>query len=992
MATANPEFKRTIIIGLGGGGELILTHLKRFFLDEYNVLPPSIRLLCLDTDPDRVAVRSSLSEKQITLDDHESLYMKVAQPSLFIDSSKEVQDWFIAPVPAGSIDRGAGAVRQNGRLALFYHINNFMRRIDAMYEALGDQGLHDQMAYAKERLGATKSFRLSKKATSIHVCGSLAGGTGSGSFLDVAILLRNIFPDALIHGFFLLNWIYRNKAFAYRVQGNVYAALAELDNIQSIWYGAKDFVPYEMTYADKAVTVRKPPYDLVNLIDGRNEIGENINEVGALCETVATAIFLSVSAMGDPVDSVEDNLLAHINVQSPRIWNGRFARYSSLGVSSIYYPAKELYELKTCEEAHRLCTQAMEELEGTEADASRATDMEHIENDVKHLFGNDQLNLLNRAYVQDKVCPVQMNIALPVKTFHISDKQFPKLIRGLLEKEEKKLKQKIDESFKDNEKIFIEGTVWLALEQKTTEIEKDSKLDAAYLQRWIDVAVGLLEGQNDAVTSDINQEDDNVRNYWEDAEALLKVAQKARFFPGFGGPRKTAVANWTARVVRLFNAIRNKKKAEFERQVYERLINLLRAKSPSRVKAPSEVIAALRATQGELEKISREEWANYRLLESKSNHIIVGGGHIVVVPWQEDSVSGRESTLLNYREFKADKNIHKAEDFAGETEKLVELFRGYCRNKLKELKDVSVHQAIETVGERRYGNKDTYTKELFSHLFRSAAALWCYDEGRINELQQLQYDRIVNLGVFEKQEGINNYDGVVNEVKGTYSIRADHTFSTTGDPQRIWLLNFAATLPVYFLSDLDHSKKRYEEEMTPTYHIDKQFESELPDLFPAGDVENISLRVLGMAIVKGIDVIHDEKLPPRQGHIFTFDDQDSVEKLNYGKPIKWRLFRDMYKEITDGYNPEDRGNNLLDILMQLLREKVDSMRNDNESNLRGCIERHIAEVKKKLDSRDFTRLISARLTYREVKELEEFLSKKGYDMDIKRYFKADKIG
>ena len=351
------------------------------------------------------------------------------------------------------------------------------------------------------------------------------------------------------------------------------------------------------------------------------------------------------------------------------------------------------------------------------------------------------------------------------------------------------------------------------------------------------------------------------------------------------------------------------------------------------MKAPSEVIGALRATQAELEKMYRQERANYRLLMSKPNQIMVGGGHIVVVPWQEDSVSGLEPTLLTYREFKADKNIHKAEDFAGETEDLVELFRGYCRNELKDLKGVSVHQAIETVGKRMYGNKETYTKELFKHLFRSAAALWCYDEGRINELQQLQYDRIVNLGVFEQEEGINNYGGVVNEVKGTYGIRADHTFSTTGDPQRIWLLNFAATLPVYFLDDLDHSKKRYEEEMTPTYHIDSQFERELPDLFPADDIENLALRVLGMAIVPGIDVIHDEKLPPGQGHIFTFDDQDSVKKLNYGEPIKWRLFRDIYKEITDDYNPENRGNNLLDILMQLLREKVKSMKNDNEGNL-----------------------------------------------------------
>ncbi len=296
------------------------------------------------------------------------------------------------------------------------------------------------------------------------------------------------------------------------------------------------------------------------------------------------------------------------------------------------------------------------------------------------------------------------------------------------------------------------------------------------------------------------------------------------------------------------------------------------------------------------------------------------------------------------------------------------------------------------MGAKRYGNKDVYTKELFDHLFRLASALWSYDKGRVTELQQLQYDRIVNLGVYDQQEGIINYDQFVTQVKGTYGVRADHTFSSTGDRQRIWLLNYAATLPVYFLSDLEQNKKRYEEEMIPTYHIDQYFEKEVPDLFPVNNRANLALRVLGMAIVPGIDVIHDRKPDDRGGHEFTFKDRDSVAKLNSGDEIKWLLFRDMYQDVADDYDPDNKGNNLLDMLKDLLREKVESMKKDNESNLRQCIKNYIATVKKKLDGRDFSRLISARLTYQEVKEMEAFLSKKGYDMDIERYFKADKIG
>ena len=39
---ANPEFRKIILIGLGGAGQQIVLRTKRFFLDTYGVLPPSL--------------------------------------------------------------------------------------------------------------------------------------------------------------------------------------------------------------------------------------------------------------------------------------------------------------------------------------------------------------------------------------------------------------------------------------------------------------------------------------------------------------------------------------------------------------------------------------------------------------------------------------------------------------------------------------------------------------------------------------------------------------------------------------------------------------------------------------------------------------------------------------------------------------------------------------------------------------------------------------
>ena len=57
----------------------------------------------------------------------------------------------------------------------------------------------------------------------------------------------------------------------------------------------------------------------------------------------------------------------------------------------------------------------------------------------------------------------------------------------------------------------------------------------------------------------------------------------------------------------------------------------------------------------------------------------------------------------------------------------------------------------------------------------------------------------------------------------------------------------------------------------------------------------------------------------------------------------------------------------------------------SESELREAIQAHIDRVGEKLESRNFSKLSSARITYREIAELKRFLDRQGYGMDIARY-------
>ena len=326
-----------------------------------------------------------------------------------------------------------------------------------------------------------------------------------------------------------------------------------------------------------------------------------------------------------------------------------------------------------------------------------------------------------------------------------------------------------------------------------------------------------------------------------------------------------------------------------------------------------------------------------------------------------------------------DSKIQTSEDFLRiyqrEKGELARLFVTYSKKKLEGLATIDVGQAMDAV---RKGSRDEYLNEQFDHLFRLSSALWSFSKSSINEVQQSQYDKIINLGVYDQEQGAKEYDRFVKAVKLKYDVRADHTFSTTHDPYRIWLLNYAAALPIYFLSGLRENKRRYQDEITPTYHIDSYFEMNVPDLFPTSDVDNLALRVLGMAIVPGIDVVQDHKLV--KGHKFICD-LEAVKKLYFGDPKVWILFREMYEEVKNSYGGNET-DNLLDILKTSLEEKVRSI---PANKLREMIQVYINKVRVKLANRDFSRLISARLTYREITELEQFLSPVGYAMDIDRY-------
>jgi len=992
MTDENPILKKTIFIGVGGAGRLILTHIKRLFKDRFGVLPPSIKLYSIDTDDDTVRIRSSLSEKSHYLSVNEKLHLNVPTPTHFIEADPIVKGWYVLPAPAGAINKGAGAVRQNGRLGLFQHIGEFVNHVDKLQEQLNSMRLPAQMGRTAMNMGAHTDFKLADKDVEAFVCGSLAGGTGSGTFLDVGIILRDMMPNALIHGFFLMDWVYRHKAFAYRVSGNTYAALSELDNMQSLKFGDKNFVPYQMTYTKaNPVMVKKHPYDLINLVDGRNEYGENIHEVDDLCETVATAIFLSIGPMAPRIRSVADNLMQHVHVSPPRVWKGKYARYSSFGVSSIYYPAEELHRMLSLECALDLCSNALKYAQKARDDTKAQQDrMQRILQDVQSFLGKGNLDLLNKGRLRDRVCPDRKSAPFAFKEVDLKDKKFPKKIEQGYDRVEKAQETAVQNSYNNNNQIHLNAAND-SLNKKIQDIEADSLVGVTYMQQWIQSAVDELRHQSKGARNDENNALQQAQNHKKNADGIIQNAKKIGGTFGRHKRRKELMGQWLQEKRLQLNAALESGRFHYLKKFYDNIIKESHSKKPEGSGDITDAVGALLKAKQAIEALIREEQANLEVLKDKPNQVLLGNGNLVVVPDKDKRLLNGEEIRLPYRQFRVK---HEGGDpqyylsvFKESPKKLTDLFLEWSREKLEYIKGITVEDALKTIGENQ-GDKDAYITAQFDHLLRMSAALWSYNESRMTIKQREQYANIVNLGVYDQDEGMKKYNKYIEKVKKRHRITKDHSYSTTRERHRIWLLNYAAALPAYLLTGLEEKKTIYEEEITPTYHSDQYLELEVPDLFPEKDVSNRALRILGMAIVPGIDVIRDEKLS--RGHKFTLDDPE-IRDINYGDPMEWELFRKMYRDVVDDYPEEGEKKEkdrtyLLDRLKELLITKVNSLTPDER---RKNISKYIRMVKQKMDDRDFTRLISARLTYREIKELKKFIRKPvegpSYNLDIEAY-------
>lgn len=224
------SFTKNLIIGLGGTGQQILLEAKSSMMNHCGEIPAGIRFLAIDTDVPDEKVINPYTQREVKFEGSEFLRLSgngainVAKEAEGTWWPKGCTDW---PLPGA----GAAAKRMHGRAKLGLNINNVDRVIREAVSAVRLIGIDGPDVNREGKIRV------------IIAC-SLAGGTGSGCWLDVANLLREQLneSDRLV-ALMLLGDAFDGKPGTTNKYANTIASLKELQWLLSD--GVPDASPYK---------------------------------------------------------------------------------------------------------------------------------------------------------------------------------------------------------------------------------------------------------------------------------------------------------------------------------------------------------------------------------------------------------------------------------------------------------------------------------------------------------------------------------------------------------------------------------------------------------------------------------------------------------------------------------------------------------------------------------------------------------------------------
>ncbi|MGK5059990.1 tubulin-like doman-containing protein [Janthinobacterium sp. LB2P49] len=396
------ELRPTLFIGIGGTGMQVLMRVRRRVLNtqwggagnrtriEGLADFPIAQFIHFDLDNGAVIESGESQAKDLQFDQVkftdddkvvESFDMdKYSRDEDSLEKYPHIKEWLpLTPQRIRELrfdmSSGAGQIRAVSRLYFFDKYAKIRDKIRLKLKAL-------KAGLSHERQLAELGLRMETNRFRIVIVGSVAGGTGSGSFLDMGLLARWLArsevgaADVELMLFLPTGYTKANKD---RVEANGYAALMELE---SAMMGNKGYVGRWDAYDRPELT--REPYSEVYLIDSGNLAQQHTKDVSDVYHMVADSLFEDFASadFARAKRSIAVNQAQHKNsLYNAPVPQDRFGdmrlyfskRFSSFGMAVL----DTRQEAARDERAHRWAgamLQAFFGVGGTDAGANRATD------------------------------------------------------------------------------------------------------------------------------------------------------------------------------------------------------------------------------------------------------------------------------------------------------------------------------------------------------------------------------------------------------------------------------------------------------------------------------------------------------------------------------------------------------------------------------------------------------------------------------------------
>lgn len=329
-----PKLRRTLFIGLGGTGMKSILETKRMLYENYKDIPPMIAFLGIDTDGPgfETATLTAKDGTPISLKTSETLAITVSEPHDIFRHSPDRFQW----MPEGNIPGldqlsiGAGQMRSNGRFAITNKENDVINRLNNSLDKVNNADIIDNEKYSV--LGAD---------TEVHVVFSLSGGTGAGTFLNLAYLLKRIAPTAKISGYAVLADVFKSQlsgAMSARVRPNALGAIKDVDFLTHL---TLDSDPVELHWMRTVDKITERPFRALYLIDNKNANNDSFTSIIPLCQMISLALVTNVGALGVAMNSISDNVTKQISDGVMDILDKK-AWVSGIGVAEIVFDGATL--------------------------------------------------------------------------------------------------------------------------------------------------------------------------------------------------------------------------------------------------------------------------------------------------------------------------------------------------------------------------------------------------------------------------------------------------------------------------------------------------------------------------------------------------------------------------------------------------------------------------------------------------------------------------